>query len=214
MKKRLTPESLFALRSRVLAAFFSLQPLSPLTGKPFSPSVIKALIFSYRSRGRSAKVSEASQAAGVKPRRLERRLAKEIGMGFHTWHTGERIALTKERMNIYGDTPDAAMREAGFGKFAFSQFSHLFTAWIKMRPRVFWRMCQGKNSPEGRLKMQIVYENIMEFQDLMCLVHEGKATWRQKAKAVYEEKMYRRGALVPREYSTGEAWLPRGRPRK
>lgn len=212
MKKRLTPESLFALRSCVLAAFFSFKPLSPLTGKSFSPPVIKALIFSYRNRRRSAKVLEASQAAGVKPRRLERRLAKEVGMGFHTWHTGERIALVKERMNIYGESPEVAMREAGFGKFAFSQFSHLFTAWIKMCPRVFWRMCQGKNSPEGRLKMQVYYEKLKEFQDLIVLVHEGKATWRQKAKAVYEEKMYRRGALVPREYSTGEAWLPRGRP--
>jgi AraC-like DNA-binding protein len=211
MKKRLSPESLFALRSCVLAAFFSLKPLSPLTGKPFSPSVIKTLIFSYRNRRRSAKVSEASQAAGVKPRRLERRLAKEVGMGFHTWHTGERIALTKERMNIYGDTPDAAMRKAGFGKFAFSQFSHLFAAWVRMRPREFWGMCQGESSPEGRLKLQIYAEKYKEFQDLIVLVHEGKATWRQKAKAVYEEKMYRQGALVPREYSSGEAWRPRER---
>jgi AraC-like DNA-binding protein len=214
MKKRLTPESLFALRSRVLAAFFSLQPLSPLTGKPFSPSVSKTLIFSYRNRGRSAKVSEASQAAGVKPRRLERRLAKEIGMGFHVWHTGERMALAKERMNLYGDTPEVAMRKAGFGNLAFSQFSHVFTAWIRMRPREFWEMCQGENSPEGRLRMQVYYEKLKEFQDLMCLVHEGKATWRQKSKAVYEEKMYRQGALVPREYSTGETWLPRGRTKK
>ncbi len=133
MKKRLTPESLFALRSCILAAFFSFKPLSPLTGKPFSPLVIKILIFSCRNRRRSVKVSEASQAAGVKPRRLERRLAKEIGMGFHTWHTGERMALAKERMNIFGDTPDAAMRAAGFGKFAFSPFSHLFTAWVSGR---------------------------------------------------------------------------------
>jgi len=212
MKKRLSPESLFALRSCILASFFSLDPQSPLTGKPFSPPVIKALIFSYRNRRRGVKVLEASQAAGVKPRRLERRLAKEVGMGFHTWHTGERIALTKERMNIYGDPPEVAMRKAGFGNFAFSQFSHVFTALIRMRPRGFWRMCQEENSPEGRLKMQVYYEKLMEFQGLMCLVHEGKATWQKKARAVYEEKMYRRGALVPPEYSTGEAWRPRRRP--
>ena len=73
-------------------------------------------------------------------------------------------------------------------------------------------MCQEENSPEGRLKMQVYYEKLMEFQGLMCLVHEGKATWQKKARAVYEEKMYRRGALVPPEYSTGEAWRPRRRP--
>jgi len=204
LKKQLTSESLFALRSFILAAFFSLKPLSPLTGKPFSPSVIKTLIFSYRNRRRSIKISEASQAAGVNPRQLERRLRREIGMGFHTWHNGERIALTKERLNVYGDTPDAAMREAGFGKFAYSQFSHVFKAWIRMCPREFQRMCQEETTSEGRLNLQIYAEKYKEFQDLIVLVHEGKATWRQKVKAVYEEKTYRRGALVPPEYSTGE----------
>lgn len=214
MKKGLTPESLFALRSRVLAAFYSLAPLSPLTGKPFSCSVIKALTFSYRNRHRSVKVLEASRAVEVKPRGLERKLRKEIGMGFHSWHTWERIALAKERMNIYGDTPEVAMRKAGFGRFAYAKFSHVFTSLVKMCPRDFFKMCQGKNSPEGRLVLQVYYENCKEFQDLIVLVHEGKADWRQKAKAVYKVRMIKQGKVVPPEYISGEVWRPRGRPSK
>ncbi len=138
---------------------------------------------------------EASQAAGVKPRRLERRLAKEIGMGFHVWHALERFVLVKERMNIYGDTPDAAMRAAGFGKLAYAQFSHFVKARLKRCPRFFFELCQGESSPEGRLKMQVYHEKIEEFQDLLCLVHEGKAARCQKVKAIRMAKALARGEI-------------------
>ena len=214
MQKRLIPESVVALHYWIRDSFFTLAPSSPLTRKPLSEVVKKALVFSYRNRHRKALLKEAALAVGVKPGRLERRLKKETGIGFHTWHTGERVELAKERMNIYGDPPKVAMQATGFGKRAYAHFSRVFRSWFRACPHDFWRECRKRTPPEGWLKMQLVYEKLMEFQSLMCLVHEGKASWQKKAKAVYELKLMKRGFIVPPEYSTGEAWRPRERTKK
>jgi len=175
-----------ALHSLARANFWSVKPVGTFTGRPLSMVAHRALVFSYRNLNREVSLKEAAQYAWVSPGHLERKLKEEIGLGFHGWHTGERIALAMMRMKVFEDTPQQAMLTAGFRDCV--KFAHLFRAWTGMCARDYRESVLRLTTPLERVKARQAMKKWEQCQKAMLLILEGKVTKCRMERAVRLQK--------------------------
>ena len=109
-----------------------------------------------------------------------------MGLGFHAWHAGERIALAVMRMKVFEDTPQQAMLTAGFRDCV--KFAHLFRARTGMCARDYRESVLRMTTPLERVKARQAMKKWEQCQKAMLLILEGKVTKCRMERAVRLQK--------------------------
>lgn len=186
MRDELLSQRSAALQANARANFWSVTPIGTFTGRPLSPVTRRALVFSFRNLTRKVKLKEAAEYAGVTPGHLERKLKEEMGLGFHAWHTGERIALAMMRMKVFEDTPQQAMLTTGFRDCV--KFGHLFRAMTGMCARDYRESVLRLTTPLERVKARQAMKKWEQCQEAILLIQEGRVTKCRMERAVRLQK--------------------------